>query len=112
MAQRAIDGELSEQIDWCLTYLIDQWGDLPAQAERWSALDWTEQEVFHLEWAGITEHWLRELYHWARAGLLAPDQLRRYRQIEQLVREQRPTLRAMLGAETALTPTIVESDER
>lgn len=112
MAQRAVDREMSGQIDWCLDHQWDQWSAVPVEAERWSELDSVEQEVFHLEWAGVTEHWLRELHSWARAGLLTSEQLRRYHRIEKLVREQRPTLRAMLGAETALIPSALEMNER
>ncbi len=112
MAQRAVDRKMSEQIDWCLNYQWSHWSSLPENAKHWAEMDWTEQEVFHLEWAGITEHWLRELGTWAREGLLTPGQSSRYDELTRLVRAQRPTLRAMLQEETALTPTAMDSPER
>jgi hypothetical protein len=101
VAQRVVDQQIHEQIEWCLDYLWDRWSSIPWWVENWPGMDGIDKEVFCLEWTGITEHWLGELQRWEERGLLTLEQRKRYTRLSRLIAEQRPALEALLGVDAA-----------
>jgi hypothetical protein len=97
MAQVARDPKLESDIDYHLGYQFHQWTNVPDIAEHWAEMDAIEQEVFHLEWLGITESRLTTLGHWAEQGLLTPAQRARYDELLELVACHRPLLEQLLA---------------
>ena len=97
MAQVARDPRLESDIDYHLEYQFHQWNNIPDVAEHWAEMDAIDQEVFHLEWVGITESRLTMLGQWAEQGLLTPAQRARYDELLQLVARCRPLLDDLLA---------------
>ena len=97
MAQVARDPGLEADIDYHLEYQFHQWNDIPDLAEHWAELDAIDQEVFHLEWVGITESRLTLLEQWAEQDLFTPAQRARYDELLQLVARCRPLLDRLLA---------------
>ncbi len=98
MAQVAPTTDQQSDVDFALRYEWISWSSIPEYQEWWSEMDADEKAAFELEWAGITEHWLRELVCWAAQGLLNPEQCARYDELQALIARHRPTLEAMLAS--------------
>ena len=79
-------------VDGYLDYLLDAWGRVPDVARGWDTLDHFEQEMFHLEWLGVTESRLRELERWQKQNAFTPAQQSRYEELYRLVARVRPVL--------------------
>ena len=98
MARVAREIRPQPDVDYHLDYLFRAWESLPEYAERWASLDVAEQEVFHLEWVGITDQRLRQLRQWAAQCLLTPAQCKRYEALLELVARHRPLLERLLAS--------------
>lgn len=84
-------------VDSHLDYLLAAWAGVPDVARRWDSLDSFEQEMFRLEWQGVTESRLRELERWRRQTTFAPAHQSRYEELIRLVARVRPTLDALFA---------------
>ena len=97
MAQVAREPRSRTDIDYHLDYQFRSWQSVPEYADWWPGMDVTGQEVFHLEWVGITESRLHQLREWAAQGPLTPAQRARYGELLRLVARHRPILARHLG---------------
>lgn len=104
MAQVAREPRSRTDIDYHLDYQFRSWQSVPEYAEWWPGMDATEQEMFHLEWVGITESRLAELRRWAAQGVLTPAQRERYDELLRLVERHRPILARLLGDDANPAP--------
>jgi hypothetical protein len=92
MAQ--VDSAVSRDIDKLLGILVAQWERLPtvvAEIDRWHAV---ERIDFIEEWP-LEEVRLARLERYAEADALTPDQMARYRELQQLIARNRPILRQL-----------------
>jgi hypothetical protein len=83
-------------IDEYLVYLRQKWESLDLVFSQWAAMDNIGQEVFQLEWSGITESRLNELRQ--SVDQMTPAQTRRYDELLALVTEKRPALEKMFAS--------------
>lgn len=109
MAQVAREPRSWTDIDPHLDYRFRSWQSVPEDADWWPGMDPAEQEVFHLEWAGIMGNRLRELRGWAEGGALTPAQRERYDELPQPADRHRPILARRLGDDTR--PATAPADE-
>jgi hypothetical protein len=84
-------------IDYYLDYQFSKWDSVPEYAEWWPSMEPVDREVFHLEWAGITESRLQDLQQWAEQGSFTAEQQARYERLLALVAERRPTIERLLS---------------
>jgi len=94
MAQ--VTQDISATIDYLLDYLTSIWQDIPWVAQEWPGWDWTDKEVFTVEW-GLKEERLDELEGYAARDRLTPPQRERYEALGRLVAENRPMLERLLN---------------
>lgn len=93
MAQ--VTQDISATIDYLLDYLASIWRDIPWVAQEWPGWDWTDKEVFTVEW-GLKEERLEELEGYAAHDLLTPHQCEHYEALRRLIAENRSTLERLL----------------
>ncbi len=84
-------------VDGYLDYLLDAWARVPEVARGWDALDSFEQEMFHLEWIGVTESRLRELERWRTQSTFSVGQQSRCEELTRLVARVRPVLNSLFA---------------
>jgi hypothetical protein len=96
MAEVARKAQPDPDIDYHLDYQFRHWLGIPEYAACWPEMDAGEQEVFDLEWKGITESRLAQLSRWAVEGCLTPPQQARYGELMQLVTRYRPLVARLL----------------
>ncbi len=89
MAQ--VETSVHQQIEKLLDLLLWQWGRLPEVEREIDTWGLTEQLDFIEEWP-LEEMRLERLERYAQQGALSADQLARYRELERLVRENRPII--------------------
>jgi hypothetical protein len=87
--------ELKARIDRYLTYLFDQWCQLPEMAAEWDEWDDLSRLTFVLNW-GVPADRLAQLRGWAAQGLLTPEQRERFDALEHLVAQNHETLAYLL----------------
>ena len=96
------------RIDPYLDYLFAEWEQIPELAEEWADWDEPSRLLFVLEWP-IKEDRLAQLQEWASMNMLSPEQMTRYRELQDLVRTYRPILEPLLSEDD---PTIPRRDAR
>jgi len=92
MAQ--VSPEVRQTIDEWLEYLTDAWRQLPKAAREIDQWDFLQQIDYIEEWAPKEELAIR-LRHWITLPEATEPQRARYRELEQLVRDNRPILDRM-----------------
>ena len=96
------------RIDPYLDYLFAEWGQVPEVAEEWAEWDEPDRLLSVLEWP-IKEDRLAQLQEWASTGMLTPEQMTRYRELQAVVDKYRPILEPLLSEDD---PTIPRRDAR
>ncbi|MBA3332234.1 MAG: hypothetical protein H0T39_15415 [Actinobacteria bacterium] len=88
--------DISATIEYLLDYLTSVWQDIPWVAKQWPNWDWTDKEVFTVEW-GLKEERLEELEGYAKLGTLTRPQCERYEALRRLIAANRPSLDRLLN---------------
>lgn len=92
MAQ--VDDVVHREIEALLDRVSDEWGRLPdveAEIDQW---DWVDAVVFIEEWT-LEEEALLRLERRAMQGVLTPEQLTRYNDLQVLIAKNRPIIQRL-----------------
>ena len=95
MASLAHQTDLAAWIDQSLDYLTMYWTAIPEIAAGWDEREEHDRLDFVIEWP-LREDRLRQLRQWEAEGRLAPPQLLRLRELDQLIHRHQPTLDRLL----------------
>ena len=95
MASQTTTSTLSARIDDVLTFLKEEWADLPGAIADWNA--WSEEERldFVAEWTMCDES-LVQLERWVAQDTLTANQRADYEALRQLMEQHRPALDRLL----------------
>lgn len=96
MAQLAAPPNVSVWIEDYLAYLFDVMDELPEIDEGWDSWDDIDQLDFVFEW-DIKRDRLFQLEQWYAQGLLTGGQVKRYRQLLDLMERRRPIIERLLA---------------
>jgi len=106
LTQRA---PVSADIDrYFIDNLFREWGRLPQVEAEWASWEEPDRLVFVLEWP-MQEDRLHLVRGWAAQGVLMPEQMARYHELESLIEKHRPILERLLSEDD---PTIPRRDAR
>lgn len=104
MARLVKHTAVSADVDpYHLAYLERAWRKLPDVERRWGEMHEPERLDFVLEW-GIKEDRLSQLEAWVAEGLLTPEQMARYRELQALVEKHRPIVERLLSEDDPTIP--------
>jgi len=104
MARLARRADVTADVDrFYLEYLEREWLRLPETERCWGAMEEMERLDFVLEWP-IKEDRLAQLDAWVAEGVLTPEQMGRYRELQALVDRHRPIVERLLSEDDPTIP--------
>jgi hypothetical protein len=84
------------RVNWLLTYLVDEWEDIPRLAEEWHMLDRIRRIHALVDWP-VVESNLHTLEDYAAKGVLTPSRDARYMRPRALITKYHPVHRRLMA---------------